>query len=147
LSPLYGLGGALPSGGETRERARLAELLMGRDHAVEASLETAKIPEGLMGDPSLRYLVGRVLESKGDPSAAAALVEEPSAWVSSFGPCWALRGKLARNRGDSVMAEASILEALGHDPFTVESACSLQDTYSLLCEAAHLRNEPDLGRD
>jgi hypothetical protein len=147
LSPLYGLGGSLPSGGETRERARLAELLMGRDHAAEASLETAKIPESLMGDPSLRYLVGRVLESKGEPSAAAALVEEPSAWVSSFGPCWALRGKLARNRGDRVVAEASILEALGHDPFSVESACSLQDAYSLLCEAAHVRNEPDLGRD
>ncbi len=147
LSPLYGLGGSVPSGGETRERARLAELLMGREHAAEAAIETRKIPEPLMGDPSLRYLVGRILEAKGESRAAASLVEDPQAWVSSFGPCWALRGRLAKVRGDTPMAEASILAALGQDPFAVESSCSLQDAYGSLCEAARTRNEPELGRD
>ncbi len=163
LSPLSGLGGAPAGSADPRERARLAELLFGRGHAAEALLELDKIPESLMGDPTLRHRRGRVLEAQGDLPGAAALVEDPKAWVSSFGPCWALAARLARGRGDAVAAGKAEAEALAHDPLTPETAClSVPDASEPrnpgvagpagpalppLCEAARKRGEPELGRD
>lgn len=159
LSPLYGLGAGAPvGGGDSRERARLAELLLGRGHPGEALVELDKVPEHLLADPSLRYLRARVLEAKGDPTQAAALVEDPSAWIASYGPCWAIRARLARARGDRAVAESAAAEALGHDPLDVESACpspwdlaapasGASGAGGPLCDAARRRGEPDLGRD
>ncbi|HVJ90820.1 MAG TPA: hypothetical protein VM580_13535 [Labilithrix sp.] len=155
LSPLYGLGGALPNATETRERSRLAELLLGRGHPAEALVELDKIPEALMPDPSLRYTRARVLEAKDELAPAEALVEDPKAWIAAFGPCWALRSRLARARGDEAVAESAGAEALAHDPFAVETACStlaasppaVEPPGGSLCEAARRRSEPDLGKD
>jgi predicted Zn-dependent protease len=151
LSPLYGLGGTPPGTGDSRERSRLAELLLGRGHPNEAMAELDKIPESLLADPSLRYIRGRVLEAKGDAKAAEALVEDPKAWIASFGPCWALHARLARARGQSdPAAEVAGNDALAHDPLSVESACPSLDPATPggpLCDAARKRDEPDLGKD
>ncbi|HEY8074629.1 MAG TPA: hypothetical protein VIF62_10970 [Labilithrix sp.] len=146
LSPMYGLGGTPPGIGDSRERARLAELLFGRDHFVESLSELDKIPESMLADPSLRYVRARALEAAGKTKDAEALLEEPKAWVASFGPCWAVRARLAQARGDSATAEPSSAEAVAHDPLGLESACG-EDQGSRLCEAARKRDEPDLGKE
>jgi hypothetical protein len=156
LSPLYGLGGIPPGIGDSRERSRLAELLLGRGHPTEALVELDKIGDSLLSDPSLRYLRGRVLEAKGDPDGAAALVDDPKAWIANFGPCWALRARLLRGRGDTAGAGRAEAEALAHDPLNVETSCPSGAGNTPipgpvgdgpLCDAARKRDEPDLGRD
>jgi hypothetical protein len=158
LSPLYGLGTVPPGLGDSRERARLAELLLGRNHPAEALTQLEKVQESMLGDPSLRYLRARVLEAAGKSKEAEALVEDPKAWVASYGPCWAVRGRLQRARGEASAADASFDEAVAHDPLSVESACQTLDPPPTapgaagsqgtgLCEAARRREEPDLGRD
>lgn len=150
LSPLYGLGGAPPAAPDARERSRLAELLVGRNHPNEALIELDKVPEPLFSDPSLRYIKGRALAGKGDAKGAEALVDDPKAWIAPFGPCWALRSRMARSRQDLETAEAAAAEALAHDPFSVEAACISSDRSipgGPLCDAAWKRDEPDLGRD
>jgi hypothetical protein len=145
LSPLYGLGGSPPGLGDSHERARLAELLLARGHAAQAFQEVEKIPENLLSDPSLRYLRGRVLEAKGEAGAAESLVDDPKTWVASYGPCWALRARLADKRGDVHAAEHARGEAIAQDPFAVESSCP--GPGGPLCDAARKRDEPDLGKD
>lgn len=150
LSPLFGLGADPPGLGDSRERSRLAELLLGRGHASQALVQLDKIPEAMLADPSLRYTRARVLEATGDEKTAEAVVEDPKAWISSFGPCWAVRSRLARQRGDDGAAEASQAEAIAQDPLGVESACGSVDGSGRgtpLCEAAKERHEPDIGRD
>ena len=159
LSPLYGLGGSPPAGADAHERSRLAELLFGRAHPAEALLELDKISESLLPDPSLRYERARVLDAKGDPAGAEALVADPKAWIASFGPCWALAARLAGARGDSAGADRARAEALAHDPLEAESACptALEGAAATagaagarggaLCDAARKRAEPDLGND
>ena len=153
LSPLYGLGGTPPGLGDSRERSRLGELLFGRNHPAEALVMLDKIPESLLSDPSLRYARGRVLEAKGDAKAAEALVDDPKAWIASFGPCWALGSRLARGRGDLAAANAAESEALAHDPLNAEVACLSEPPApsggqsAPLCDAARKREEPDLGKD
>ena len=155
LSPMFGLGSAPPGLGDSRERSRLAELLMGRNHAAEALIQLDKIPTDMLGDPSLRYLRGRVLEAAENVKQAESLVEDPKQWMASYGPCWALRGRLARTRGDHPLADTSFSEAMAHDPFGIEAACqTLPDGPSAvppqgapLCEAARKRADPDLGRE
>jgi hypothetical protein len=156
LSPMYGLGGVPPGMGDAHERARLAELLFGRGHPAEALMELDKIQEARLEDPSLRYLRARILEAKGDAHAAEVLVEDPKAWIASFGPCWALQARLAQERGDGRLMDGAASEALAHDPLSVESAClSLVNTNGGggggrggdLCVAARSRDEPDVGKD
>jgi hypothetical protein len=158
LSPLYGLGGPLPGGGDSHERSRLAELLLARNHPAEALTEVEKIPDSLLPDPSLRYIKGRVLEAHGDAQPAEALVEDPKAWIASFGPCWALRARLEKARGDMTLSSQSTGEAWAHDPLSVESACGTPDGTlttegtggspgKALCDAAKKRAEPDVGQD
>jgi hypothetical protein len=160
LSSMFGLGGAPPGIGDSRERSRLAELLLGRDHPSEALLELEKIPPDMLADPSLRYLRARVLEADTNTKGAEALLEDPKQWITSFGPCWAIRGRLLAAGGDA-LAEAAFSEAIAHDPFGVEAACrALPQALSgpstgpgtgaqgtPLCESARKRAEPDLGRD
>ena len=156
LSPLYGLGAVPPGMGDSRERARLAELLLGRSHPAEALVELEKVPADLLADPSLRYLRARVLEADGKPKDAESLLEDPKLWVTSYGPCWAVRGRLAAGRGDGVGAGPSFAEARAHDPLGVEAACEAAPPgaapapgplFPALCEAARARAEPDLGHD
>ncbi len=148
LSPMFGLGGQPPGIGDSRERARLAELLLGRDHAPEALVELDKIPESMLTDPSLRYLRARVLEASDKAADADKLLEDPKLWMASYGPCWAVKGRLARVRGDAAATEGAFFEALAHDPLGVESACrGLDPKGDPLCDAAKKRGEPDLGKD
>ncbi len=160
LSPLYGLGGTPPGLPDSRERARLGELLLGRGHGAAALVELDKIPEGMLADPSLRHIRGRVLEASGNVKGAETLMEDPKQWIASFGPCFALRGRLALGRGDDAMADSSFIEAVGHDPFGIETACRSLDPAqpggkneaiipggAALCEAAKKRGEPDLGKE
>ncbi len=154
LSPMFGLGATPPGIGDSRERARLAELLFGRGHAPEALVELDKIPESMLADPSLRYVRARVLEAADKTKDADALLEDPKAWVASYGPCWAVRARLASARNDAAAAEASYAEAIAHDPLGVESACragdpsrDARDQGGPLCDAARKRDEPDLGQD
>jgi hypothetical protein len=158
LSPMFGLGASPPGLGDSRERSRLAELLLGRSHPVEALTELEKIPADMLADPSLRYLRARVLEGAENVKQAGTLVEDPKLWMASYGPCWAIRGRLARAREDNPMADVSFAEALAHDPFGVEAACqSLPDGAAVpadrlgqgaaLCETAKKRRDPDVGRE
>ena len=105
LSPMFGLGVTPPGLGDSRERSRLAELLVGRDHPAEALTELDKIPADMLADPSLRYLRARVLEGADNAKQAESLLEEPKLWTASYGPCWAVRGRLARARGDQPTAD------------------------------------------
>ena len=120
-------------------------------------MEIDKVPENLLPDPSLRYIRGRILEAKGDGAAAEALVEDPKAWITSFGPCWALRARLEKTRGDASLSASSSTEALAHDPLSMESACGTPPSFEPqsttppgggpLCDAAKKRGEPGTGRD
>lgn len=150
LSPMFGLGGNPPGLGDSRERSRLAELLLGRGFGARAQTQLEKIPEPMFVDPSLRYTRARALEASGDAKAAEALIEDPNAWIASFGPCWAMRARLAKARGDAAMADPSAAEAIAHDPFGIEAACGSLEVAGQgtpLCEAARKRAEPDLGKD
>jgi hypothetical protein len=141
-----GAGGNDPSGAagtnparDLRDRTRLAQLLLSRDlgNADAALVELDRIEmhgapapstdawERAMSDPSVRWLRARALESAGRPrlEEAAALVADPRAVLSSYGPWWAIRGRFARLRGDEASAGASFLEAIGVDPFDPEAAC------------------------
>ncbi|MCL2726431.1 MAG: hypothetical protein FWD69_18585 [Polyangiaceae bacterium] len=158
LSPLLGFGGEPPGSADARERARLAELLFGRGHPGEALTQLDKVQPDLLADPSLRHLRARVLERANAKKQAEALLEDPKQWIASFGPCWAVRGRLAREAGDEDKATASFEEAVAYDPLGFESACErapgdevAQNTRSdfggALCDAARARNEPDIGQD
>ena len=74
----------------------------------------------------------------------------------SYGPCWAIRGRLARARADNGMADLSFSEAVAHDPLGIESACQtlpngpplpLAAQGAPLCEAARKRADPDVGHE
>ena len=158
LSPMFGLGATPPGIGDSRERSRLAELLVGRNHPAEALTELEKIPADMLADPSLRYLRARVLEGADSAKQAEMLLEDPKLWTASYGPCWAVRGRLARERGDHSVADASFGEALAHDPFGIEAACQVLPEAlkapadrlgqgASLCETARKRSDPDLGRE
>lgn len=159
LSPMFGLGAAPAGLGDSRERSRLAELLIGRRHPGEALIELEKIPAEMLADPSLRYLRARALEGDGKVKEAEALVEDPKQWLAGYGPCWAIRGRLAEARGDQAVAGPSFAEAIAHDPFGMESACRVvpgdppaaaapaSAQGAPLCDAAKKRADPDLGRE
>ncbi len=158
LSPMFGLGATPPGIADSRERSRLGELLLGRDHPTEALAELEKIPADMLADPSLRYLRARAFEAQPNLKGAEGLVDDPKPWITSYGPCWALRGRLATVRGDLQVAEASFVEAVAHDPLGLESACRTLPRAEAaaagqggqgtpLCEAARKRAEPDVGRE
>ena len=161
LPPFFGFGAdasKAPSGAhlrDLRERLRLAELLLGRGHAAEALVQLDALKGAPLDDPSFRYVRGRTLEALGRAAEAEPLFGDPKDVLASYGPWWALRGGLARGRGDEGTAEPSFDEAVSVDPLDVEAACEGRDLAKgpknkekiPLCEAARARNEPDLGRD
>lgn len=147
LPALYGLGPPPKGMAESRDRHRLAELLVGRDHPKEALAELGQIGRDLFADPSLRYLEARAHEAAGDAAAAERALGEVADWTSAFGPCFAVRGRLST--GDA--ARAAFEEARAHDPLAFEAACEARPgappaTRTPLCEAAVERDEPDVGR-
>jgi hypothetical protein len=155
---------------DLRDRTRLAQLLLSRDpgYADAALLELDRIEmhgapapstdgwERAMSDPSVRWLRARALEASGRSrlEEAAALVADPHAVLSSYGPWWAIRGRFARSRGDEGSAAASFLEAIGVDPFFPEAACETMDPNAPpgsaskdLCDAARAWAPPPFDSD
>jgi hypothetical protein len=158
LPALFGLGSDASAGDlrDLRDRVRLAELLLGRDHPAQALLELDRLKSSVaLDDPSVRFLRARILEALGRPRDADPLVADPKAVLSSYGPWWAIRGRFARGRGDEGTAVASFFEAVAEDPLNVEAACEGLEEGAIpqdsaqkpLCEAARGRGEPPLGRD
>ncbi len=161
-----GLGGKHDAAGwrELRERSRLGELLLARDHAAEALTEfaqgdTAALAPGAgapaASDPSLRWLRARALEAADRADEARALVGDPQEVAAPFASWWATRGRLVRKAGDEPSAVSSFLEAISADPFDLEAACETtsptQPPMDLLktplCDAARARGEPVFGGD
>jgi hypothetical protein len=158
LPALFGLGGERGDGEklrDLRDRNRLAELLLARDHAAEAVQELDRIalaaspsaPEAwdrAMGDPSVRWLRARALEAAGRREEGKSLVADPKEVLSSYGPWWAVRGRWERIGGDEATATASFIEAVAADPFDAEAACETLDAAAgppdpakkALCDAA-----------
>jgi hypothetical protein len=149
--------GAPPAGmRDIRDRGRLAELLVGREHAGDALVELEPLAADAWEDPSLRHLRGRAFEASGNGAVVEASLGEPKDVASSYGPWWAIRGRFARTRGDGPTADGFFLEAVSQDPLDLESACETLDTAAPappspaaqdLCEAARHRGEPGIGRD
>jgi hypothetical protein len=157
LPAVFGLGTPQPDLRDLSKRARLAELLFGRDHSAEALMEIDRVASSphLMDDPSLRYLKARVLESLGRIPEGAPLVADAKEVASSFGPWWAVRGRWARALGDEATAAPAFIEAVATDPLGLEAACEGVEVTRApmsplglpLCEAARARNEPGIGRE
>jgi hypothetical protein len=166
LPLMFALGGGEPANmRDLRERARLAELLLGRDHPGEALMELDKLVSGTasgtgagkdpLADASIRYTRARALEALGRVKDAEQLVADPKDVVASYGSWWAIRGRFARGRGDEPLADAAFVEAVAADPLDAECACeSLEPArgpkdpaHGPLCDAARHRDEPKLGGD
>jgi hypothetical protein len=163
LAALFGLGGERGDAEnlrDLRDRTRLAQLLLSRNHPEEALSELDRIalasspvaPDGwdrAMGDPSVRWLRGRALEAAGRREEGEPLMADPKEVLSSYGPWWATRGRWARLRGDEPRATASFVEAVAADPFDPEGACETLDLSVLprdpsgkaLCDAARSAGE------
>jgi hypothetical protein len=97
-------------------------------------------------------LKARILETKGDLPGAEAVIRDPKQWITSFGPCWAVRARLLQTPLQTGPSTQAHDEALAHDPLSVEAACGpreqeLEDQGKPLCDAAKKREEPELGRD
>jgi hypothetical protein len=157
LPPSWSLG-QLPGVRDIRDHARLADLLLARNHGADAVTELEPIPAASWDDASLRHLRGRALEAAGNDAAVVASLGEPKDVVSSYGPWWAIRGRFARAGGDAAGASDAngyFEQAVGQDPLDVECACeSLDPAFSpaspaphALCDAARKRGEPSIGGD
>jgi hypothetical protein len=147
---------------QVRDRSRLAQLLLARDHAAEAvgeldRLGVASIPMApdASDDPSLRWLRARALEGAGRSAEEAPLVTDPKQLLSSYGRWWAVRGRWGRLRGDEGVALPSFIEAVAADPFDTEAACETIDARALppdlskvpLCDTARAAAEPQFDED
>jgi len=155
LPAAWALGTQPPGLRDLRDRARLAELLVGRDHPSDALAELEPLGPEAWQDASLRHLRARAFEAAGNGPVVEASLGEPKDVASSYGPWWAIRGRFARARGDGSSADGFFLEAVAEDPLDVESACETLDgasapsapPASALCEAARHRGEPGIGKD
>jgi hypothetical protein len=169
IPALFGLGGEHTDANklrDLRDRSRLAELLLARDHAPEAVKELDRIElagspvaaEGwdrAMGDPFVRWLRARALEAAGRKADGEPLVADPKDVLSSYGPWWATRSRWARMSGDEPTATAGFIEAVAADPFDAEGACESLDPASspadpaarAICDAARSWDQGMLGAD
>jgi hypothetical protein len=116
---------------DLRDRTRLAELLLVRGHPSEAQKEFDRLGDAAKAvssaDPMVRSLRGRALEAVGRTNDAEELVDDPKTVSAGFGPWWALRGRLARARGEDARADASFSEAIAVAPLDPEGACETPD--------------------
>lgn len=151
LPPTSPLAGLVQNGRQIGERMRLSELLLTRGHASPALVQLEQIAgSDVFSDPMLRTLRGRVFESLGRTKDAADQVADPKDIVASYGRWWALRGRLARARGDEGVAAPAFTEAVAGDPFGIEAACESLDPQFFppnpegrrLCEEARHWAEP-----
>ena len=155
---------------DAREKVRVAELLVGRQHPTEALAEVDAASRldarDTIGDPSLRSLHGRILEQLGRGEEAWPDVADPRAVTQSYAPWWALRGRLvSAHVAPSVVispvpdADAAYVEAVAADPYDAPAACETVDPTAspaparddaaarALCTAARGTGEPPLGQD
>ncbi len=142
---------------ELRDRSRLAMLLLARGHGESALTELDRIQtaSATATDPSLRWMRGRALEMAGRASDADPLVDDPAHVASSYGPWWALRGRLLLAKGDAAGASGAFAEALSADPLEAEVACGTPDpaappldpAVAAICAAARARREPSFDSE
>jgi hypothetical protein len=144
---------------DVRDRTRLAELLLARRYPEDASKELDRI--GAVGkrvvaaDARVRAIHGAALEAVGRLIEAEQVVGDPKSVSSSFGPWWALRGRLAQARGDEDSARASLAEAIAIAPFEPVAACETLDPSvepgdakkRALCDAARAYALPSFDGD
>ncbi len=127
-----------------REKVRLAELLLGRGHDVDAATELDAVSGAMLSDPNVRYLKARALEKKSTDDARRVL-GEPAEVFTSYAPWWAIRGRLAT---DGAERATDFAEAVAQDPFDVEAACEGNPSLGTpLCEAAKANGALDVGRE
>jgi hypothetical protein len=116
-----------------RQGARIAALLAGRSHwsaalerfdaAVGGSGSAGSVSDQVIQDPSVVSLRARLLEETDRVAEAEFLVVDPRAVTMSFGPWWAIRGRLACAAGDVADARDSFDQALSTDPMDEDVAC------------------------
>ncbi len=143
---------------EVRDRSRLADLLMAREHPAGALMELDRMGAGaalVASDASLRWVRARALEAAGRRAEGGPLVAEPRDVVASYAPWWGLRGRWSRLDGDETRAVPSFAEGLAADPFEPEAACESLDGTTKpadpdkapLCDAARAAAGPAFGQD
>ena len=157
LSALFGLGEDPKALLELRERSRLGELLLGRQHEGAALYELDKVKASKLAadDPHYRALRARALEALGKGADARAALGETSELQGSFAPWWAIRGRLLRAGSDAPGASGAFFEAVAADPFDPEAACETLDPTAVpadpgaagLCRAARAKGDPPVGQD
>ncbi len=124
---------------DQRDRSRLAELLLSREHSNSALKElgrldgpasagSSEIRERRSGDPYLRWLRGLALEGTGDATGdrERLLFGDPQQVLAPFGPWWASRGRWLQRNDDAEGARSSFIEALHNDPLDPECACEVR---------------------
>jgi hypothetical protein len=124
---------------ESRDRTRLAQLLLSRGHAASALMEldelsraSSSFPSGMRAvvssDPMQRWVRARALEPKdGLLFEGKPLFEDPRSVAAPFAPWWASRGRWMRSQGDADAARESFAEGLAADPFEPEAACEASE--------------------
>ena len=140
-----------------RDRSRLADLLLSRDHPAEALVELEPLAGDatLAGDASLRWMRARALEGAGRRAEGKPLVSDAKDVVASYAPWWAVRGRWSRLEGDEASAGRSFEASLAEDPFEPEAACESMDPSARpavaekgpLCDAARAASGPPFGQD
>jgi len=132
-----------PDASKSRERIRLAELLIGRAHERDAAIELYALGGVFLREPYVRYLKARALE-KDSLADAKRVIGDATEVSAPYAPWWAIRGRLFGDAG-------AFWEAVAQDPFDVEAACESLDgakkAGDALCEAARARGAPDVGHD
>ena len=148
---------------QLRERMRLAELLGARGHYAQALKELDVVDGSNHGaiaqtDPRYRALRGRTLELLVRSEDAKRALGDPKDLYVSYGPFWAVRGRLGLADPSFQWGGAAAYdEGIGVDPLDVEIACRTLDTKAqalprdtptvALCDAALARKEPLLGAE
>jgi hypothetical protein len=147
-----------------RDRSRLADLLLARDHFSEALDELAQlgsVESQLAGDASLRWMRARALEGAGRRAEGAPLVADAKDILAPYAPWWAVRARWSRLAGDEATARASFEASLAEDPFEPEAACETIDASARppdapdapyankgpLCDAARAASGAPFGQD
>lgn len=148
---------------QLRERMRLAELLGARGNYA-AALKELDVVDGsnnggiAQNDPRYRALRARTLELLARTEDAKRALGDPKDLYVSYGPFWAVRGRLGISDPSFPWGGAAAYdEGTGSDPLDVEIACRSLDTKAqagprdtptaALCDAALARKEPLLGSE
>ncbi|MFO0547964.1 MAG: hypothetical protein U0271_06230 [Polyangiaceae bacterium] len=130
---------------DARQRYRLGDLLLARDHAKAAVRELDQATTLVPRDATIRGLLGAARVAKGDLDAARAAVESDADVDGDDARWWSIRGLLGV--GDAVLAR---FVAISRAPYSPAIACSEKAAPALpddpnqraLCQAARSITRP-----